>query len=64
VREDKDADVDPEYRNTPDGFAYTNSFARFDAIDISTFHQRRVGDGKPSVGAGEYKRHSCSIEHD
>ncbi len=52
-----------ESRVVPDSIVYTDSFASYDVIDVSTFHHRRIDHGKAFVAVKDRKRHINGIEN-
>jgi len=46
-----------ELRVVPDGVVYTDSFAGYDVMDVSSFHHRRIDHGKGFAEGEENKRH-------
>jgi len=52
-----------ESRVVPDSIVYTDSFASYDVIDVSTFHHRRINHGKAFVEGKGNERHTDGIEN-
>jgi len=52
-----------ESRVVPSVIVYTDSFASYDVIDVSTFHHRRIDHGKAFVAVRDRKRHINGIEN-
>jgi len=52
-----------ESRVVPDSIVYTDSFASYDVIDVSTFHHQRIDHGKAFVAIKDRKRHTGGIEN-
>ncbi len=52
-----------ESRVVPDSIVYTDSFASYDVIDVSTFHHRRIDHAKAFVKGKGNERHTGGIEN-
>jgi len=52
-----------ESRVVPDSIVYTDSFASYDVIDVSTFHHRRIDHAKAFAKGKGNERHINGIEN-
>ena len=52
-----------ESRVVPDSIVYTDSFASYDVMDVSTFHHRRIDHGKAFAKGKGNERHTGGIEN-
>ncbi|MBB6029631.1 transposase [Oceanithermus desulfurans] len=52
-----------ESRVVPDSIVYTDSFAGYNILDVSSFHHRRIDHGKAFAEGEENKRHINGIEN-